>query len=90
MFKTGESKVPLEKIPALAKALDYDVGQLMRLGLEQYWPDKLDVINKVFGRVVTQNEWEMIQIVRDATGDSDPEFDEKQKADLRRIAVRGR
>ena len=38
MFKYGEAKVPLDKIPALAKALEIDPAHLFRLALEQYWP----------------------------------------------------
>jgi hypothetical protein len=74
MFKSGQAKVPLDKIPALAEALDVDVGHLMRLGLEQYWPDKMDVITKVFSRIVTDNELELIREIREGTKESDPKL----------------
>jgi transcriptional regulator with XRE-family HTH domain len=83
MMKTGETKVPLEKVPALAEALGCDVGHLMRLGLEQYWPNKLDVIHEVFGRLITANEWEIVQVFRQETRDMDPKIDEEQIAKLR-------
>ena len=38
MFKRGEVKVPLNKIPLLAKAINADPAHLFRLALEQYWP----------------------------------------------------
>ena len=38
MFKRGEVRVPLDKIPLLAKAIDADPAHLFRLALEQYWP----------------------------------------------------
>jgi hypothetical protein len=41
MFKTGEVKVPLDKIPALAKALRVDVDHLMTLGLAQFLPKSI-------------------------------------------------
>src|ERR1700722_20655079 len=40
MFKRGESKVPLEKIPLLSKALGVDPAHLFRLALEHYWPNR--------------------------------------------------
>ena len=71
MFRMDQAKVPLDKIPALAEALQVDAGHLMRLALEQYWPNKMDVITKVFSRVVTDNEIELIQEIRKRTKDSD-------------------
>ncbi len=85
MFKTGDAKVPLDKIPALAEALHVDVGHLMRLGLEQYWPDKMAVITEVFSRLVTENEMDIIECIRKATHDSDPKATAAQKAELRRL-----
>ena len=88
MFKKGEAKVPLDKVPALAEALHVDVGHLMRLGLEQYWPDKLEVITKVFSRMVTENELEIVKTVREASHDADPTPTMAQKAELRRLFAR--
>jgi predicted XRE-type DNA-binding protein len=85
MFKTGESKVPFDKIPDLAKVLRVDVGHLMRLGLEQYWPDKMRVINEVFSRIVTAHEMELVEIFRKATGDADPKLTEEQRMTLRKL-----
>src|SRR5947209_7699722 len=56
MFKRGEMKVPLEKIPALAKAVEADPAHLFRLALEQYWPSLGETIQTIFGRTVTANE----------------------------------
>jgi hypothetical protein len=51
MFKRGEVKVPLDKIPLLAKAVQADPAHLFRLALEQYWPDMGETIDTIFGRV---------------------------------------
>ncbi len=69
MFRADQAKVPLDKIPVLAAALDVDVGHLMRLGLEQYWPGKMDVITKVFSRIVCENEFLLIEEIRERTKD---------------------
>src|ERR1035441_9580889 len=51
MFKRGECKVPLEKIPALAKALGVDPAHLFRLGFEVDWPNLAGVIEEGVGRL---------------------------------------
>ena len=56
MFKRGEAKVPLDKIPQLAKALGVDAGHLFRLALEQYWPGGATLIVDILGRIATENE----------------------------------
>ena len=73
MFKRGEVKVPLDKIPLLANSLHVDPGHLFRLALEQYWPELGKTIETIFGRVVTANEEEiLIKPWRGATGNLDP------------------
>ncbi len=86
MFKRGEVKVPLDKIPALAKALHVDPGHLFRLAQEQYWPALGGTIAEIFGRVVTANEEEiLINPWRDATKNGDPEPDARIKGAVERM-----
>jgi hypothetical protein len=74
MFKRGEARVPLDKIPLLAKALGVDPAHLFRLSLEQYWPDRGEIIAKLFGRLASENEEEIfLKPWRAATRDADPE-----------------
>jgi transcriptional regulator with XRE-family HTH domain len=73
MFKRGETKVPLEKIPALAKALGADPGHLFRLALAQYWPGAEAVIERIFGCIATRNEERiLLRKWRAATDGLDP------------------
>tara|TARA_R110002110_G_scaffold376568_2_gene586697 strand:+ start:205477 stop:205764 length:288 start_codon:yes stop_codon:yes gene_type:complete len=44
MFKNGETKVPLNKVPALAQALEIKPDKLMRLALQEYYPDAYQAI----------------------------------------------
>ncbi len=85
MFKRGETKVPLDKIPALAKALEVDPRALFRLALEQYWPEVNKVVGDIFGHVVSENEHEIIEEIRHLTNDMDPKITAEQKAQLREI-----
>jgi len=74
MFKRGEARVPLDKIPLLAKALGVDPAHMFRLALEQYWPDRGDIIAKLFGRLASENEEEIfLKPWRTATRNADPE-----------------
>jgi transcriptional regulator with XRE-family HTH domain len=72
MFKRGEAKVPLDKIPLLAKALGVDPATLFRLGMQQYWPEQYKAISEIFGTVVTSNEAAMLEVIRKATKGNDP------------------
>lgn len=85
MFKTGEAKVPLDKIPTLAKAIKVDPAHLMRLGLEQYWPDQMRTINEVFQNLVTKTEMEIIEIYRSTSADRDAPMTECQRGRLRKF-----
>jgi transcriptional regulator with XRE-family HTH domain len=86
MFKAGETKVPLEKIPALAKALHVDPGHLFRIAMEQYWPKLQATISEIFGRIASANEEELFLTAwRQATGGSDPAPTEKLKALFNRM-----
>jgi transcriptional regulator with XRE-family HTH domain len=87
MFKRGESKVPLEKIPALARALDVDAAHLFRLGFEMYWPDLASVIEDVFVRqLATKNEGEIfLKRWRTLTADADPVPDARTQTAIDRM-----
>ena len=74
MMKHGDTKVPFEKVPALAKALDGDVGHVMCLAIEQYWPGLLDVITGIFGRTASKNEAKLLDELRLAFRNMDPAF----------------
>ena len=73
MMKQGETKVPLDKIPLLAKALNVDPAHLFRLALEQYWPGLGSTITQIFGQLASKHEEEIFLTKwRIATGNMDP------------------
>ncbi|WP_439524872.1 helix-turn-helix domain-containing protein [Marivita sp.] len=39
MMKTGETKVPISRIPALAEALDIEAGLFLKTALREYHPE---------------------------------------------------
>jgi hypothetical protein len=85
MFKTGMTKVPLDKIPALAEVLRVDPAHLMKLGLEQYWPGRINILNQFFEQMVTANELELVKAVREAAGDTDYKFRPETLAEIREL-----
>ncbi|QBX34285.1 XRE family transcriptional regulator [Paracoccus liaowanqingii] len=57
MFNMVASKIPLDRVPALARALETDPGFLMRLELEQAVGKTASVaVLEVFGTPTTINE----------------------------------
>ena len=74
MFKRGETKIPLDKIPLLAKAVGADASHLFRLALDQYWPGLKPTIDEIFERqMASKNETEVfLHKWRAATGNVDP------------------
>jgi transcriptional regulator with XRE-family HTH domain len=84
MFKRGETKVPLDKIPLLAKSLDIDTAHLFRLAMEQSWGNP-GIVAEVFGTVLSKNELSIINLMRETTNDRDPELTPDLKRKLETI-----
>jgi hypothetical protein len=72
MIKKGDTALPLDKVPAFAKALDVDPKHLFRLALEQNHPEIARVAHEIFGNVVSDNEMTLVHMFRKVTGDRDP------------------
>lgn len=72
MFKQGKTKVPLDRIGALAKALDVDPAHLLRLAMQEYMPDTWSSIEEILhSTILSANELELVRKYRQVTGDSD-------------------
>jgi transcriptional regulator with XRE-family HTH domain len=69
MFKRGEAKVPLDKIPLLARSLSVDPAFLFRLAMQQYWPNERETIVSIFGDILTKDERHLVEMFRRATKD---------------------
>ncbi len=86
MLKTGASKLPLHRVPSLAKALDCDPRMLFTLALQQLGGDTTArAVEEIFGVVVTRNEANWINEIRDASGHSDPSLSARGRAAIRGI-----
>lgn len=75
MWKRGETKVPLRKIPALARSIGGDPTHMWRLALEQFdEPGVGQAVQEIFGNIVSNNEAELVFHVRQLTNDADVSF----------------
>lgn len=87
MYKKGHAPVPINKVPALARALDAEPLWLLRLALAEYQPELLETISSTVGFTATPHEIEIIKELRAATGDRDPSMsDPGQRAKLEEFA----
>jgi|GEM_PF-864509 len=72
-LKNGKNKVPLDRVPSLAKALEVDPAYLMRLALDQsIGATAAKAITDIFGTPTTENERGWLTELRDASDNSDP------------------
>lgn len=64
MIKTGETKLPLDRVPAVAQALEVDPAYLMRLALCEYEPELFAIIIHHVGKPLTRNEQAIVECYR--------------------------
>lgn len=84
MIKRGSTKLPLDRVAALAAALDCDPAYLLLLALEQHGMTGL-AFDEIFGRVITRNEMNWVLALRVASGGSDPRLTSRAESTLRGI-----
>jgi transcriptional regulator with XRE-family HTH domain len=85
-LKNGRNKVPLDRVPALAKALEVDPAYLMRLTIERaVGITAAQAVIEIFGTPATENERGWLMELRDASDNSDPRLTARSRAALRGI-----
>lgn len=73
MLKMGTTKLALDRVPGMARALEVDPAHLFRLALEQFFEGhSLKAINDIFSTVVSANEARIVEVIREASGNTDP------------------
>ncbi|MGA8147587.1 MAG: hypothetical protein WB870_08430 [Gallionellaceae bacterium] len=72
MFKNGSTKLPVNRIAPLAKALEVDPAHLLRLVMLEYMPDTWEAIENILqSTVLTSNELGFVHAFREVTGQND-------------------
>jgi hypothetical protein len=86
MIRSGTTKLPLDRVPALAWALDCDPALLMRLALDQaVGSPAAAALIEILGTPISANERGWIEAIRDASDDSDPRITVRSRSALRAI-----
>lgn len=86
MLKAGTSKLPIDRVPDLSRALDADPAYVLRLTLEQQLgPVAARAVIDLLGTPLTKNERAWIEELRDASDDLDPHITKKSRATLRSL-----
>src|ERR1700730_6574142 len=75
MFREGRVKVPFEKIPDLADAIGADRRGLMDRALREYLPGLIAGLLRTHS-ALTDNELEIVGLIRELSGGSDPGLDD--------------
>ena len=85
-LKNGQNKIPLDRVPSLAKALEVDPAYLMRIALDQsVGATAGKAITDIFGSPSTENERGWLVEIRDASENTDPRLTSRSRAALRGI-----
>jgi plasmid maintenance system antidote protein VapI len=79
MIKKGDAKLPLDRVVPLARAIGVDPMFLFRMALEQFMPED-ETTARMLEFICTENEVEILGIVREASGNSDPKINDRQRA----------
>ncbi|WP_342448129.1 hypothetical protein [Parasedimentitalea huanghaiensis] len=86
MIKQGTSKLALDRVPSMARALECDPAYLMRLALDQQEGETAaQAIVEIFGTPVTANELGWLQEIRSASDHSDPRITSRSKATIKAL-----
>ena len=81
MLKAGSNRLPIDRVPALAKALDADPAYLLLLTLEQMVGNTdAQAILEILNTAVTRNEMAWVIAIREASGHSDPALTKRGRA----------
>lgn len=85
-LKTGKSRLPFDRVPALAKALEVDPAWMMRLSIEQaVGVTAAKAILESFETPVSANEQQWLDEIRQASQNRDPRPTTRTRAALRAI-----
>lgn len=96
MWRTGKSRVPIERLSSLAHKLRVDMAILLPLWIDQFAPNRDGAIQigkdieNVFKRLSTHAEFAILKALRNGSktrGVSNPDFSESQVRAFEQIAA---
>lgn len=87
MMCSGETKVPIARIPALAAACGADPVFFVRLAMRTYHPETWAVLRDVVGEVLSEQEEELVDAYRRGAGDDDIELSSHMLAQVSLVGL---
>lgn len=86
MLKNGDTKLAIDRVATLAAALETDPKYLLRMALNQDGNETMaNVYDEVIGTVVSRNETGWLEVLREASGNTDPAITSRARSSLRAI-----
>lgn len=81
MYKQQTAKVPLKRVPDLARILGLDPAKMLRLAFYEYHPETAAVVEKYMGRIFKSSEITLMKYIATNLGDVEiPRFLNKDQA----------
>ena len=84
MMKQGLIKVPVDKAPAIARALNVDPAYFLGLVLREYMPGAWAAMEQHLGGVLSENEQRLLDVYREQCATGEIALDEPRIKRLRR------
>lgn len=81
MMKTGATRIPIDRIPALCKAINMDPKTLLLSAMTEYVPEQWAAIQEIMGDAITSNETEIVKELRALTDNADPKMTNNKHRD---------
>jgi predicted XRE-type DNA-binding protein len=82
MIKQGLTKLPINKVGPMARALNVDPVYLLRLVMMEYHPGSWETIDEFLGtQLVSKQELSLLKFIRKATGNVELELTRPKAAD---------
>jgi hypothetical protein len=88
MFKNSTTRLPLEKVVPMARALHLDPGELLRSWFEVFSPGVLPAIEEHLGPILSNAEKSWIRGLRKSLG-SVPQFDDRWSKGIKAVVSGG-
>lgn len=87
IIKSGRSKLPLDRVAGLARALECDPVMLFMLAIEQQLGGNTTelAIRQIFGTLVTANEVAWLEEIRQASDHTNPSLTARGRSAIRGI-----
>lgn len=76
LLKQGIAKLPLDRVPALARALDVSAADLFELAFATYYEKSVLEFFKREVAGLSENEQKIVEFIRSRSKNSDPPLDE--------------